>query len=53
MEVVKPEPEKEFTLPIYCMCCGALLQGGATKHLDDCSIRKLIEEHFPKRAGKS
>lgn len=40
--------EKKFVLPTHCMACGVYLMGGATIHKQDCTVRKLIEEHFPR-----
>ncbi len=37
----------KYVMPMFCACCGAYLQGGATVHQEDCEIRKLIEESFP------
>jgi hypothetical protein len=37
----------KYVLPVFCEWCGVLLMGGATVHMPDCEIRKLIEEHFP------
>ena len=37
----------EFELPRTCICCDALLMGGATVHKPGCEIGALIEEKFP------
>lgn len=42
----------EYELPTFCLYCGALLQGGATVHKEDCQIRKLIEETFGKQSDE-
>lgn len=34
-----------MTMPTHCTC-GVLLEGGATRHAEDCWIRKLIQENF-------
>jgi predicted RNA-binding Zn-ribbon protein involved in translation (DUF1610 family) len=31
-----------FEMPSHCIDCGALLEGGRTKHTVDCSIGQLI-----------
>lgn len=41
----------EYQLPDNCLCCGAVLMGGATVHKLDCEIRKLIEANYPQRGA--
>jgi hypothetical protein len=44
--------ERDAALPSHCFDCGVVLMGGATEHKPECSIRKLIEENFPKHRDK-
>lgn len=38
--------EQAGRMPSHCLFCGAFLMGGATVHLPNCEIQKLIDEMF-------